>query len=143
MTGTKVGGAESGRRTKNLRSVQYTIQVTEYHDSRVKKLDPLFDARAATSGPLARPFVSFPFFFYCFSYFLIGDDARVASSTRPCVPYAPKEATKIMRGIEQIPKDSRELRRDFDRAKIFDRSCVLKFQWATDLSIIHNLESLN
>lgn len=36
--------------------------------------------------------------------------------------YAPKEATKIMQGIEQILEDSRELRRDFDRAKVFD--CV-------------------
>jgi len=46
----KVGngvGAEDG----GLRSVQYTIQATEYHDSRVKKLDDPLLTRAATPGP--------------------------------------------------------------------------------------------
>lgn len=43
-----------------------------------------------------------------------------------------------MRGIEQIPENSRELRRDFDRAKVFDCNYVLKFRQTTDLSIIHN-----
>jgi len=55
--------------------------------------------------------------------------------------YAPKEATKIIREIEQILEDSRELRRDFDRAKVFDCSCVLKFRWTMDL--LNTIESLN
>jgi len=50
--------------------------------------------------------------------------------------YAPKEATKIIREIEQILEDSRELRRDFDRAKVC--SCVLKFRWTMDLLNIHD-----
>jgi len=33
---------------------------------------------------------------------------------------------KIMRGVEQIPEDSKELRRDFDRAKVIDHSSCLK-----------------
>lgn len=52
MAGQLVGNGETGTGTGRggLRSVQYTIQATEYHDSRVKKLDPLL-TRAATVGP--------------------------------------------------------------------------------------------
>lgn len=55
MIGRRLG-TESGRRAKNLRSVQYTIQVMEYHDSRVKKLDDPLLTRARPTSWTARSF---------------------------------------------------------------------------------------
>jgi len=47
-----MGEVGNGAEDRGLRSVQYTIQATEYHDSRVKKkLDHPLLTRAATPGP--------------------------------------------------------------------------------------------
>ena len=71
------------------------------------------------SGPLGPPVISFSFFFLVTIFFIafsIFSSTMLASLRAQDRAYAPKEATKIMRGIEQIPEDSRELRRDLDRA---------------------------
>lgn len=89
----------------SLRSVQYTIQATEYHDSRGKKLDPRARGRAwaARSSIFIFPFF-FLFFFIAFSCFLVDNEARVASSTGSYI--RPEGSHENYARVEQIPESA-------------------------------------
>jgi hypothetical protein len=100
----KVGNGV-GAEERRLRSVQYTIQATEYHDSRVKKLDHPLLTRAATPGPSS--FLNFLLYLSSISYcylLVLSSTMRLALLRAQDRVRAPKEATIIMRGLSKFPK---------------------------------------
>jgi len=110
----KVGNGV-GAEERRLRSVQYTIQATEYHDSRVKKLDHPLLTRAATPGPSS--FLNFLLYLSSISYcylLVLSSTMRLALLRAQDRVRAPKEATIIMRGLSKFPK----IRRNWDAISI-------------------------